>query len=61
MLQTLLPLKKYEEEMSDEESLLKLFLLMFCLCWNSYEWLLQFESATIIILIRSPLGNNNPV
>ena len=32
---------------------------MLWLCWNYYEWLLQFEPATINILIQSPLGNNN--
>ena len=47
--------------MSNEQPLLKVLPLVFCPCRNCDEWLLQFEPATINILIRSPLGDNNPV
>ena len=42
-------------------NILKVLQLMFWLCWNCFEWLLQFESATVNIIIRSPLGGKNPV
>ena len=40
----------------------KVLRLMFCLFWNCYEWLLQFEPSTINIYINSTsLGDNNHV
>ena len=34
---------------------------MLWLCWNCYEWLLEFEPAKINILIQGPFGDNDPV
>ena len=40
---------------------LKVLPLMFCLCWNCYEWLLQFEPSTIYIYINSKsFGRQQP-
>ena len=33
-------------------NILKVLRLMFCLCWNCYEWLLQFEPSKINIYIN---------
>ena len=42
-------------------NILKVLRLMFCLCWNCYEWLLQFEPSTINIYIDSKsFGRQQP-
>ena len=39
----------------------KVLRLMFCLCWNCYEWLLQFEPSTINIYINlKSFGRQQP-
>ena len=55
-LQTLLPRKNMRRKCQMNNCQ-----MIFWLCWNWFEWLLQIEPTTINILIRSPLGDNKPV